>query len=58
MNIDIKYSTGIIELFDNELPMCDPRQLDNKEYLAMAEILKVHCKAEHMFGMDWYDPTC
>jgi hypothetical protein len=51
--IDIKYSLGIIEWFDNELPMHDPRHLDNKEYLVMAEILKVQCKAEQMFGMDW-----
>jgi hypothetical protein len=56
--IDIKYSSGIIEWFDNELPMHDLRQLDNKGYLAMAEVLEVQCKAEHFFGMDWYDPTC
>jgi hypothetical protein len=24
----------------------------------MAEIPKVQCKAEQLFGMDWYDPTC
>ncbi len=53
--IDIKYSSGIIEWFDNELPM---RHLDNKEYLAMAEILEVQCEAEQLFGMDWYDPSC
>ncbi len=56
--IDIKYSTGIIEWFNNKLPMCNPRQLDDKEYLAMAEILEVQCKAEQLFGMDWYNPTC
>ncbi len=39
--INIKYSTEIIEWFDNELPMNDPPQLDNKEYLAMAEVLQV-----------------
>ena len=37
--IDIKYSTGTIEWFDSELPMRDPHQLDDKEYLAMAESL-------------------
>jgi hypothetical protein len=36
--IDIKYSTGIIEWFDNELSMCDQHQLDGNEYLAMADI--------------------
>jgi hypothetical protein len=50
--IDIKYSSGIIEWFDNELPMCDPNHLDDKEYLAMAEILMVQCDAEQLFGMD------
>jgi hypothetical protein len=52
--IDIKYSLGIIEWFDNELPICNPRHLDDKENLAMAEILKV----QQLFGMDWYNPTC
>ena len=56
--IDIKYSSGIMELFDNELPMHDPRHLDDKEYLAMAEILKVQREAEQLFGMDWYNQTC
>ena len=56
--IDIKYSTGIIEWFDNELPMRDPHQLDGNEYLAMADILEVQREAEEIFGMDWYDPTC
>ncbi len=55
--IDIKYSSGIIEWFDNKLPMRDPRNLDNKEYLAMAEILEVEREAEQLLGMDWYNPT-
>jgi hypothetical protein len=56
--INIKYSTGTIEWFDSNLPMRDPRQLDDKEYLAMAEILEVQQEAEEIFGMEWYDPTC
>ncbi len=51
--IDIKYSSGIIEWFDNKLPMYDLRHLDDKEYLAMAEILEVQCEAEQFFGMVW-----
>ncbi len=39
--IGVEYSMGIIEWFDNKLPMHDPCQLDDKEYLAMAEILEV-----------------
>ncbi len=38
--------------------MCDPHQLDDKEYLAMVDILEVQRKAEDICGMDWYDPTC
>ncbi len=56
--IDIKYSTGIIEWFDNELPMRDPHQLDGNEYLAMVDILEVQREADDIFGMDWYYPTC
>jgi hypothetical protein len=56
--IDIKYSSGIIEWFGIELPMRNPPHLDDKEYLAMAEILEVQCEAEQLFGMDWHNPTC
>jgi len=56
--IDIKYSTGTIEWFDSELPMRDPHQLSDKEYLAMVDIIEVQREAEDIFGMDWYDPTC
>jgi hypothetical protein len=55
-SIDIKYSMGIIEWFNNELPMRDPHQLDSNEYIAMADIVEVQRKAEDIFGMDWYDP--
>jgi hypothetical protein len=32
--------------------MRDPHHLNDQEYLAMAEILKVQREAEQMFGMD------
>jgi hypothetical protein len=38
--------------------MHNPHQLDNKEYHAMADILKVQRKSEQLFGMYWYNPTC
>jgi hypothetical protein len=50
--IDIKYSSGIIEWFNNELPMSNPCHLDDKEYLTLAEVLKIKCEAEQLFGMD------
>jgi hypothetical protein len=56
--IYIKYSLGIIEWFNNELPMRNPHHLDDKEYLAVTEILQGQHEAEQLFGMDWYNPTC
>jgi hypothetical protein len=38
--------------------MSNPRHLDDKEYLAMAEVLEVQGEAEQLFGMDWFNPTC
>jgi hypothetical protein len=55
--IDVKYSTGTMEWFDNELPMRNPHLLQNKEFEAMAEIIEIQ-QDEELFGMDWYDPTC
>ncbi len=52
-----KYSTGIMEWFDNELPMCNPHLLQNNKFEAMAEIIEVQ-QEEELFGMDWHDPTC
>ncbi len=54
--IDVKYSTGTMEWFDNELPLRNPRLLQNKDFEAMAEMIKVQ-QEEELFGMDWYDPT-
>ena len=50
--------TGIDIRFDSELPMCDPKPLDNSDYLAMAKALEVHREEEQIFGRDWYDPDC
>jgi hypothetical protein len=55
--IDIKYSTGTIEWFDNELPLCNPHLFQDKDFEAMAEIVEVQ-QEEALFGMDWYNPTC
>jgi hypothetical protein len=55
--IDVKYSTGTIQWFENELPLRDPRSLKDKDYVTMAEISAIQQDME-FFGMDWYDPTC
>jgi hypothetical protein len=39
--IDVKYSTGTIQWFENELPLCDPHTLEDKDYVAMAEIIEI-----------------
>jgi hypothetical protein len=54
---DVKYSTGTMECFDNELPLHNPHLLDIKEFEPMAKIIEVQ-QEEELFGMDWYDPTC
>ncbi len=55
--IDVKYSTGTMEWFNNELPLCNPHLLQNREFEAMAETIKVQ-QEEELFGMDRYDSTC
>jgi hypothetical protein len=39
------------------LPLQDPHTLNDKDYLATAEISAIQQEME-LFGMDWYDPTC
>ncbi len=55
--IDVKYSTGTTEWFDNELPLRDTCYLQSKDFLAMAETIEVQLE-DDFFGMNWYDPTC
>ena len=39
--IDVKYSTGTIEWFDNELPLHDTCSPQSTDCLAMTEIMKI-----------------
>jgi hypothetical protein len=55
--IDVKYSTGTMEWFDNELPLCDTCYLQSKDFLAMAETIGIQLE-DIFFSMDWYDQTC
>jgi hypothetical protein len=55
--IDVRYSTSTIEWFENELPLCDPHDLKDRSFKAMAEIIEIQQEVD-FFGMDWYDPTC
>ncbi len=49
--IDVKYSTGTIQWFENELPLQDPHTLKDKDYVAMAEISAIQQESE-FFGMN------
>jgi hypothetical protein len=55
--IDVKYSTGTIEWFDNEWSLRDTGYLQSKEFLAMAGTIEIQLE-DDFFVMDWYDPTC
>jgi hypothetical protein len=55
--IDVKFSTGTMEWFDNELPLRDTCYLQSKDFLAMAETIDIQFE-DDFFCMDWYDPTC
>jgi hypothetical protein len=39
--INIMYDKGTMEWFENIISMRDPRDLDNKEYLAMTDAIEV-----------------
>jgi hypothetical protein len=47
----VKYSTGAIDWFDNELLLLDTRTLQSKDFSAMAEIIEIQQEHE-FFGMD------
>ena len=55
--IDVKYSTGTIQWFENEIPLHNPHLLKDKDYISMAELIEIQQEVE-FFGVDWYDPTC
>jgi hypothetical protein len=49
--IDVKYSTGTIEWFDNELPLRDTRYLQSKDFLAMAETIEIQLEDNFWHGL-------
>jgi hypothetical protein len=55
--INVKYSTGTMEWFNNELSLRNLHLLQDKDFEAMAGIVEVQQELA-LFGMDWYDPTC
>jgi hypothetical protein len=45
--IDVKYSTGTLEWFDNELPLRDTCYLQSTDFLAMTKTIEI--QLEHDF---------
>ena len=52
--INIMYDKGNMEWFENIIPMRDPRNLDNKEYLAMADAIEIQ-QEEDNFCLDYLE---
>ena len=52
--IDISYSTGTIQFNGTEISLRDPFDMNNKEFLAMADAMEVQ-KEDAFFGDDWLD---
>jgi hypothetical protein len=46
IGINVKYSTGTMECFNNELPLHNPHLLKSKEFETMVEIIKVQQEEE------------
>ena len=52
--INIMYETGNMEWFENIIPMRNPYEISDKDYLAMADAIEIQSK-ESNFGSDWID---
>ena len=50
IGLDIKYSTGEMEWYDNTLPMRELWKIDNKEFLTMADSHAVQIEDKETFG--------
>jgi hypothetical protein len=57
IGIDVKYSTGTIERSDNELPLCDIRYLQSKDFLAMAETIEIQLEDKFLAWTGMIQPA-
>jgi hypothetical protein len=55
--IDLKYSTGAIEWFDNELPLHDTHYLQSKDFLAMAETIEIQLEDDFLAWIGMIQPA-
>ena len=54
IGLDIKYSTGEMEWYGNTLPMREPWDMNNKEFLHMVDTYHLQ-EEDETFGEDWLD---
>ena len=47
--MDIKYSSGEMELYNNTLPMCEPWAMINKDHVQMCDTYRVQ-EEDNFFG--------
>ena len=52
--MNINYSNGTMEWFENIIQMREPHVLDNKEFLAMADSIEIQTEFENVCG-DWHE---
>jgi hypothetical protein len=55
--IDVKYSIGAIEWYTNELPLCNPNDLKDKDFKAMAEIREIQQEVEFLVWISMTQPV-
>ncbi len=55
--IDVKYSTGTIEWFDNEMPLRDTHYLQSKDFLAMAETIEIQLEDDFFERIGMIQPA-
>jgi hypothetical protein len=55
--IDVKYSIGTIEWFKDELPLCNPHDLKDKGFKAMAEIIEITQEVDFLVWIGMNQPV-
>jgi hypothetical protein len=55
--IYVKYSTGTIEQFKNELPLCDPHDQKGRDFKAMSEIIEIQQEVDFLVWIGMTQPV-
>ncbi len=55
--IDVKYNTGTIEWFDNELPLRDTCYLQSKDFFALAETIEIQLEDDFLAWIGLIQPA-